>query len=122
VDAYRQTGFSAISDPTRLAILRSLASQPLPVSELADAFPMSRPAISQHLRILSDAGLVRARRHGTQRIYAVDPEGLKALKEHFDRFWSSVLSDFKVAAEEQSTKEEKDVKHGRKSRGVKRRI
>ncbi len=123
MEAYGQPAFNAIGDPTRLAILRSLASHPLPVSELANAFPISRPAISQHLRILSDAGLVSARRHGTQRIYAVDPAGLKALKAHFDQFWNSVLTEFKAVAEteQQPTKEKNDV-HRRKSRGTKRRV
>ena len=124
MNAYGQPAFGAISDPTRLAILRSLASRPLPVSELAEAFPISRPAISQHLRILSDAGLVSARRQGTQRIYAVDPAGLKLLKAHFDQFWSSVLGNFKAAAEghEPPAKKENNVKHSRKSGGSKRRL
>ncbi len=116
---YEQVGLSAINDPTRLAILRCLAAHPLPVSQLADAFPISRPAISQHLRILSDAGLVSARRHGTQRIYAVDAEGLQTLKAHFDQFWSSVLSEFKAAAEaENKPTKEKNVAKRRKSRGA----
>ena len=124
MNAYGQSGLSVIGDPTRLAILRSLASHPLPVSELAQAFPISRPAISQHLRILSDAGLVSARRQGTQRIYAVDPAGLIALKAHFDQFWSAVLGDFKAVAEaqEHQTREEQDGKHVRTNRGGKRRF
>lgn len=95
----RQPIYSALSDPPRLAILRNLASHPLSVNELANEFPISRPAISQHLRVLRDAGLVTVRKHGTQRIYAVDPAGLKSLKVHFDQFWNSVLKDFKVTAE-----------------------
>ena len=117
--SYEEAGLSAISDPTRFAILRTLASHPLPVSELADSFPISRPAISQHLRILSDAGLVSARKQGTQRIYAVDPAGLKALKDHFDQFWETVLSEFQTAAETKGQpKKEKSSGKQRSSRGT----
>lgn len=112
----------AISDPTRFAILRSLASRPLAVGELANAFPISRPAISQHLRVLADAGLVSARKLGTKRLYAIDEAGLKALKEHFDQFWSVVLSDFKAAAENKPPgAKEPNVKRKRTTRNSNRR-
>jgi DNA-binding transcriptional ArsR family regulator len=93
------TGLHALGDPTRVAILQSLAEQPLPVVELARGFPMSRPAISQHLRILKDAGLVTSRHAGTQRIYQIDAAGVAALRDHFEKLWSSVLDRFKEVAE-----------------------
>jgi DNA-binding transcriptional ArsR family regulator len=69
------------------------------VGELAKAFPISRPAISQHLRILKDAGLVADRVDGTSRVYAVQPDGLRALREFFDQFWTDALDAFKAQAE-----------------------
>ncbi|HEY8024470.1 MAG TPA: metalloregulator ArsR/SmtB family transcription factor [Burkholderiaceae bacterium] len=94
------TGLHAIADQTRLAILQRLAQQPLAVAELARGFSVSRPAVSQHLKVLKDAGLVNDRQQGTQRIYQIDPAGIEALKAHFDRLWSNVLDNFQVAAEE----------------------
>ena len=94
------TGLHALGDPTRVAILQSLAARPQPVVELARGFPVSRPAISQHLRILKDAGLVSDRRAGTQRIYHIDAAGVTALRAHFETLWSSVLDSFKTAAED----------------------
>jgi DNA-binding transcriptional ArsR family regulator len=99
VNAYLNSGLHALSDPTRLVILRNLAERPLAVAELARGFSISRPAISQHLRILKDAGLVSDRRAGAQRIYQIDPAGVIALKSHFDALWSSVLDSFKTIAE-----------------------
>jgi DNA-binding transcriptional ArsR family regulator len=94
------TGLHAIADQTRLAILQRLAQQPLAVAELARGFSVSRPAVSQHLKVLKDAGLVNDRQQGTQRIYQIDPAGIEALKAHFDRLWSNVLDNFQAAAEE----------------------
>jgi DNA-binding transcriptional ArsR family regulator len=99
VNTYLNTGLQALGDPTRLVILQSLAERPLAVVELARGFPISRPAISQHLRILKDAGLISDRHAGTQRIYQIDPAGVIALKAHFDALWSSVLDSFKSATE-----------------------
>jgi DNA-binding transcriptional ArsR family regulator len=99
MSTYLQSGLHAIADPTRLAILKCLADGPRPVVELAQGFPLSRPAISQHLRVLKDAGLVNDRRHGTLRIYHIDPTGIEALKAHFDSLWSTVLAGFKEAAQ-----------------------
>lgn len=98
MDTYLQAGLQAISDPTRLAILQRLADSPLPVVELTRGFSMSRPAISQHLRILKDAGLVTNRAHGTQRIYEIDSIGIETLRAHFDSLWSEVLGRFQSAA------------------------
>jgi len=94
-----QNGFSALADPTRRAIFERLADGPLAVGELASEFPVSRPAVSQHLRVLKDAGLVSGRRDGNRRLYAVDPHGVDAMRAYFDTFWSEALSAFKRAAE-----------------------
>jgi DNA-binding transcriptional ArsR family regulator len=99
VNTYLNTGLRALGDPTRLAILKSLADRPLAVVDIARGFSISRPAISQHLRVLKDAGLVSDRRAGAQRIYQIDPAGISALKRHFDALWSSVLDNLKSAAE-----------------------
>jgi DNA-binding transcriptional ArsR family regulator len=69
------------------------------VTELADELPVSRPAVSQHLRVLKDAGLVRERRDGTRRLYRIDPDGLAEVRDYFDDFWSDVLAAFKDAVE-----------------------
>ena len=94
-----QNGFSALADPTRRAIFEQLAGGPRAVGELAAEFPVSRPAVSQHLRVLKDAGLVSDRRDGNRRLYSVDPHGVQALRAYFDTFWSDALSAFKSAAE-----------------------
>jgi DNA-binding transcriptional ArsR family regulator len=132
MNTYLNTGLRALGDPTRVAILQSLAERPLPVIELARGFPISRPAISQHLRILKDAGLVSNRHVGTQRIYQIDPAGIAALRAHFEELWSSVLDSFKSAAESSpqpasprssvkpKVKEKQNVALTRK-RGVRRR-
>jgi DNA-binding transcriptional ArsR family regulator len=90
---------NALGDPTRRAILERLAGGPRSVGELADGLPVSRPAVSQHLRVLKEARLVTERRHGTRRVYRVDPKGLAELRAYFDNFWTHALADFKAAAE-----------------------
>jgi DNA-binding transcriptional ArsR family regulator len=97
---------SALGDPTRRAILERLVKGPLPVGELARQFPVSRPAISQHLRVLKKAHLVVDTPVGNRRVYAVDPEGIDALRAYFDRFWTQALDAFKKMAEQTSVKEE----------------
>jgi DNA-binding transcriptional ArsR family regulator len=92
----------ALGDPTRRAVLEQLLKGPQAVGELAQSFPVSRPAISQHLRILKDARLVIERPVGTRRLYQVDPEGIAALRRYFDRFWADALAAFRRAAEESS--------------------
>jgi DNA-binding transcriptional ArsR family regulator len=89
----------ALGDPTRRAILERLLNGPLPVGELAQNFPVSRPAISQHLRILKRAQLVVDRPHGNRRLYELNPRGVEALRAYFDRFWDHALDSFKRAAE-----------------------
>jgi DNA-binding transcriptional ArsR family regulator len=86
--------WEALGDPTRRSIFERLSGGPRSVGELAEGLPVSRPAVSQHLRVLKDAGLVRDRRDGTRRLYRVDPAGLDELREYFDRFWSDALERF----------------------------
>jgi len=93
-------GMAALGDPTRRAIFERLAEGPAAVGELARAFPVSRPAVSQHLKVLKDAGLVVDRAEGTRRIYQVDPEGLAALRAYLDTFWQRSMAAFQAAAEE----------------------
>lgn len=97
--AYGATALLALGDPTRLAILERLAEQPLAVGDLARELPVSRPAVSQHLRVLKDAGLVVDQAVGNRRIYRADPEGLAALRDQLDRFWSRALAAYKSAVE-----------------------
>ena len=87
----------ALGDPTRRAILEQLLKGPQHVAELARDFPVSRPAISQHLRVLKDARLVVDRPDGNRRIYELNPAGVDALRNYFDRFWTQALSAFKKA-------------------------
>jgi DNA-binding transcriptional ArsR family regulator len=94
-----QNGFSALADPTRRAIFERLAAGPRAVGDLAGEFPVSRPAVSQHLRVLKDAGLVTDRRDGNRRLYEVDRRGVDAMRAYFDTFWSDALAAFERAAE-----------------------
>jgi DNA-binding transcriptional ArsR family regulator len=105
VPTYQPDGWTALADPTRRAIFARLAERPSPVGELARELPVSRPAVSQHLRVLKDAGLVIDRRDGNRRIYRADPEGLAALRTQLDRFWSTALANYKQIVE-QSTEED----------------
>jgi DNA-binding transcriptional ArsR family regulator len=89
----------ALGDSTRRAILESLLNGPLPVGELARGLPVSRPAVSQHLRILKHAHLVVDRAEGNRRLYALNPAGVEALRAYFDRFWDHALAAYKRAAE-----------------------
>ena len=89
----------ALAPPTRRAVFERLAQGPASVGEVAQGLPVSRPAVSQHLRILKEARLVSERREGVKRIYAVDPEGLADLRRYFDRFWDQALDNFKRSIE-----------------------
>ncbi len=91
------TALTALADPTRRAIFESLAGGPLCVGDLATDRPVSRPAVSQHLRVLKDAGLVFETRQGTRRIYAIEPAGLEPLRAWLDQFWDEVLISYKEA-------------------------
>ena len=90
----------ALGDPTRRAIFERLAERPRAVGELAGGLPVSRPAVSQHLKVLKDAGLVIDRAAGTRRIYQLDPDGVGAMRAELDRFWTSALAAFKQLVEE----------------------
>src|ERR1700683_4633144 len=96
---YVSDQLAALADPTRLAVFERLAKRPAPVQEIADHFPVSRPAISQHLRVLKDAGLVLEEAIGTQRIYRVNPSGIEEIRSYFDRFWGDALSSFRTFIE-----------------------
>jgi DNA-binding transcriptional ArsR family regulator len=97
---YRADGLTALGDPTRRAIFERLADRPRAVGELARELPVSRPAVSQHLKVLKDAGLVIEQRAGTRRIYQLDPEGVGALRRYLHQFWNRALTAFKAAAEQ----------------------
>ena len=96
---YRDAGWTALGDPTRRAIFEHLAERPRSVGELAGELPVSRPAVSQHLKVLKDAGLVVNRPAGTRRIYQLDPAGVGALRADLDRFWSKALEAYKSVVE-----------------------
>ena len=90
---------NALGDPTRRSIFERLARTSMAVGELAAELPVSRPAVSQHLKVLKEAGLVRERAEGTRRVYRVDLDGVAELRSYFDRFWDQALADFKAEAE-----------------------
>lgn len=94
-------GFAALADPTRREIFERLARRPLAVGELASQLPVSRPAVSQHLKVLKEAGLVMDHPEGTRRVYRVDPQGVEAMRRYLDRFWDRALAAFKEAVEEE---------------------
>lgn len=96
----RNAQLDALGDPTRRAIFEALTREPQAVGRLAATLPVSRPAVSQHLQVLADAGLVSVRREGTRRIYAADPSGIAQLRASVERFWRDALVAFKDAAED----------------------
>jgi DNA-binding transcriptional ArsR family regulator len=100
VQTYQTNGLAALGDSTRRAIFERLAERPRAVGELASELPISRPAVSQHLKVLKDARLVVDQRAGTRRIYQVDPAGLGALRGYLDHFWDQALAGFKTAVEQ----------------------
>lgn len=87
-------GWDALGDPTRRAIVAYLAERPRAVGELAEALPISRPAVSQHLKVLKDAGLVTDRADGTRRVYRLNPAGVAALRDQLDAFWRRALDGY----------------------------
>ena len=91
--------FVALADPTRRLVFERLARQPMPVGRLARGLTVTRPAVSQHLRVLKSAGLVIDREEGTRRIYRIDPRGIEVMRSYLDRFWDRSLAAFKAAAE-----------------------
>jgi DNA-binding transcriptional ArsR family regulator len=100
VQTYRTNGWTALGDPTRRAIFERLAERPQAVGELASELPVSRPAVSQHLKVLKDAGLVVDNRAGKQRIYRLDPSGLRTLRADLELFWNRALAAYKTAVEQ----------------------
>jgi DNA-binding transcriptional ArsR family regulator len=93
--------FTALADATRREIFERLARRALSVGEIAELMPVSRPAVSQHLKVLKDAGLVTVRSEGTRNVYAVDPRGIDAVRKYLDRFWSKALGSFKQFVEQE---------------------
>ena len=106
--AYGNAAFAAIADPTRRRVLERLALGPRAVGEIAAALPVSRPAVSQHLKVLKEAGLVSDRQEGARRIYAIDPNGLGAMRAWLDQFWDTALLAFKAEAERVAANNEKE--------------
>jgi DNA-binding transcriptional ArsR family regulator len=96
------TALTALGEPTRQAIFERLAEHPRAVGELARELPVSRPAVSQHLKVLKDARLVLDRRAGNRRIYHIDPDGVQALRAYLDRFWNKALAAYKAVVEEET--------------------
>src|SRR5256886_10290632 len=103
---YATNGWAALADPTRRTIFERLIEHPSAVVELARELPVSRPAVSQHLRVLKDAGLVIDRPAGTKRIYQVEPDGLGALRADLERFWGKALTAYKAAVEQPAKEDE----------------
>ena len=102
METYQSAGWTALGDPTRRAIFECLADRPRAVGELASELPVSRPAVSQHHKVLEDARRVTDRPEGTRRIYQVDPDGLRAMRGYLEHFWDQALAGFKAAAEQQT--------------------
>jgi DNA-binding transcriptional ArsR family regulator len=107
VNTYSSTQLDALGDPTRRAILGRLKRGPQPVGALAKAFPISRPAISQHLKILKDARLVSDRAEGTRRVYQLDPAGFESVRAYLDQFWTTALDAFKAKADAEPARDDR---------------
>ena len=90
---------AALADPTRRRVVERLRSGPHAVAEIARGMPVSRPAVSQHLKVLKEAGLVADRPEGTRRVYYIDPNGLGAVRQWLDQFWDQALAAFQAEAE-----------------------
>lgn len=102
MNAYQdEDGWSALGDPTRRAIVECLAERPQAVGELAEQLPVSRPAVSQALKVLKDAGLVSERAAGTRRIYRLNPAAVAALRDQLDTFWNRALTNYATVAEQE---------------------
>ena len=106
VGTYQADGWTALSDSTRRTIFGFLAERPRAVGELAGELPVSRPAVSQHLKVLKEAGLVTDEPAGTRRIYRLNPDGLAELRAQLDRFWAQALANYKLAVEQATDEEE----------------
>jgi DNA-binding transcriptional ArsR family regulator len=115
VDAYLKAGLDALGNGTRMAIFQKLGDGPLAVHELAGSLPVSRPAVSQHLLVLKQAGLVTAHQIGTRRLYRSSPEGIARLRAHFEQVWEKAMRGFeaRLGAEKPKKNGEKHGKHRR---------
>jgi len=111
VNTYQEAQLDALGDATRRAILKQLLDGPVSVGELAEKFPMSRPAISQHLKILKDAELVLDRAEGNRRLYQINSEGFDSLRDYFDQFWTQALHAFKRKVEQNAKHKRKSAQH-----------
>lgn len=111
--AYEEA-IQALGDPTRRAVFERLRRGSLPVGELADRLDVSRPAVSQHLKVLEQAGLVRARREGTRRIYSVEIKGLQELRRYLDRFWDDAMIAFKAESDGEIAPRPPGRRHGKR--------
>ena len=100
METYQREALQALGDPTRREIFERLSRRPLAVGQLARELPVSRPAVSQHLKVLKDAGLVFDRPAGSRRVYQVDPKAVAALREYFDAFWGQALKSFEKATQD----------------------
>jgi DNA-binding transcriptional ArsR family regulator len=112
--ANHSAAFTALADATRREIFERIARAPTAVGELANELPVSRPAVSQHLKVLKDAGLVMDRAEGTRRVYEIDPNGLGALRAWLDQFWGAALEAFKAEVESDEPTARKKAKRGAK--------
>ena len=102
--ANSERAFTALGDPTRRRIFEVLSAGPRAVVDIADEFPVTRPAVSQHLKVLMQAGLVKVHREGTRRLYEIDPNGVLVMREYLDSMWNVALQAFKRAAEKKGKK------------------
>ena len=96
--------FNALGDPTRRKIFEKLSKRPLAVVEIAKKLPVTRPAVSQHLKVLMSAGLITVHQDGTRNLYQIDPKGILALRNYLDRMWDFALHAFKTEAEKKGSK------------------
>jgi DNA-binding transcriptional ArsR family regulator len=103
VGTYQDAALDALGDPTRRAIFERLGRRPCAVGELAAGLPVSRPAVSQHLKVLEQARLVTHEAAGTRRIYRLDPRGIESLQAYFHQFWTQALASFKAATEKEGS-------------------
>jgi len=108
VDTYEDAGLGLLGDPTRRAIFELLARRPSSVQQLADQLPVSRPAVSQHLRVLKNGGLVVDQAEGTRRVYRLNPDGVAAMRAYLDRVWDNALTAFQKAVEADPTPEDQE--------------
>jgi DNA-binding transcriptional ArsR family regulator len=116
VDTYQQHQLDALGDPTRRAILAQLVDGPKAVVDLAREFPVSRPAISQHLRVLKQANLVKDRPEGNRRLYQLNPEGFATVREYLEQFWGQALHAFRRKVEEQQVLSAIEIAHQQRNK------